>query len=34
MRATYIEQTGPPEAIVVGDLPRPRPGSGRQARQG
>ncbi len=26
MRAAYIEQTGPPEAIKVGDLPRPKPG--------
>ena len=33
MRAAYIEQTGPPEAIVVGDLPRPKPGPG-QSRQG
>jgi NADPH2:quinone reductase len=29
MRAAYIEQTGPPEAIQVGDLPRPRPGPGQ-----
>ena len=28
MRAAYIEQTGPPEAIRVGDLPRPEPGPG------
>lgn len=26
MRAAYIEQNGPPEAIRVGDLPTPRPG--------
>ncbi len=26
MRAAYIEQTGPAEAIRVGDLPRPEPG--------
>ncbi len=26
MRAAYVEQTGPPEAIQVGDLPRPEPG--------
>jgi NADPH2:quinone reductase len=26
MRAAYIEQTGPVEAIQVGDLPRPEPG--------
>lgn len=29
MRAAYIEQTGPPEAIKVGDLPRPVPGPGQ-----
>ena len=29
MRAAYIEQTGPPEAIQVGDLPRPEPGPGQ-----
>ncbi len=29
MRAAYIEQTGPPEAIKVGDLPRPKPGPGQ-----
>ena len=29
MRAAYIEQTGPPEVIKVGDLPRPEPGPGR-----
>ena len=28
MRAAYIEQTGPPELIKVGDLPRPTPGPG------
>jgi NADPH2:quinone reductase len=28
MRAAYIEQTGPPEAIKVGDLPMPEPGPG------
>ena len=26
MLAAYIEQTGPPEAIKVGELPRPKPG--------
>jgi NADPH2:quinone reductase len=29
MRAAYIEQTGPVEAIRVGDLPRPEPGPGQ-----
>jgi NADPH:quinone reductase len=29
MRAAYIEQTGPPEAIQVGELPRPEPGPGQ-----
>src|SRR5947208_1271645 len=29
MRAAYIEQTGPPEAIQVGDLPVPVPGPGQ-----
>ena len=29
MRAAYIEQTGPPESIKVGDLPRPTPGPGQ-----
>ena len=29
MRAAYIEQTGPPEVIKVGDLPRPEPGPGQ-----
>lgn len=29
MRAAYIEQTGPPEIIRVGDLPRPVPGPGQ-----
>lgn len=28
MRAAYIEQTGPPEAIKVGDLPKPEAGPG------
>src|SRR5262249_13590107 len=28
MRAAYIENTGPPEAIRVGDLPAPEPGPG------
>ena len=27
MKAAYIEQTGPPENILYGDLPRPNPGS-------
>ena len=29
MQAAYIEQTGPPEVIKVGDLPRPEPGPGQ-----
>src|SRR5262249_40206821 len=29
MQAAYIEQTGPPEAIQIGDLPRPEPGPGQ-----
>jgi NADPH2:quinone reductase len=29
MLAAYIEQTGPPEVIKVGDLPRPEPGPGQ-----
>jgi NADPH2:quinone reductase len=29
MRAAYIEQTGPPEAIKFGELPRPEPGPGQ-----
>jgi NADPH2:quinone reductase len=29
MRAAYIEETGPPEVIQVGDLPRPEPGPGQ-----
>ncbi len=29
MRAAYIEQTGPPDVIQVGDLPRPKPGPGQ-----
>jgi NADPH2:quinone reductase len=29
MRAAYIEQTGPAEAIKVGDLPQPSPGPGQ-----
>lgn len=28
MRAAYIEETGPPEVIRVGDLPAPEPGPG------
>jgi NADPH2:quinone reductase len=28
MRAAYIEQTGPPEVIQVGELPQPEPGPG------
>ncbi|QEH36881.1 Quinone oxidoreductase 1 [Aquisphaera giovannonii] len=28
MKAAYIEQTGPPENILVGDLPEPEPGPG------
>jgi len=29
MRAAYIEQTGPPEVITVGELPMPAPGRGQ-----
>src|SRR5947208_2073087 len=29
MRAAYIEETGPPEAIQVGNLSRPEPGPGQ-----
>jgi NADPH2:quinone reductase len=29
MRAAYIEQSGPPEVIKVGELPRPVPGPGQ-----
>jgi NADPH2:quinone reductase len=29
MQAAYIEQTGPPEVIKVGDLPQPEPGPGQ-----
>ncbi len=29
MRAAYIEETGPPEVIKVGDLPTPEPGPGQ-----
>jgi NADPH2:quinone reductase len=29
MRAAYIEETGPPEVIKVGELPRPEPGPGQ-----
>jgi NADPH:quinone reductase len=29
MRAAYIEQTGPPDVIKIGDLPRPDPGPGQ-----
>ena len=29
MRAAYIEQTGPPDVIKIGDLPRPEPGPGQ-----
>jgi len=29
MRAAYIDQTGPPEVIKVGDLPRPEPEPGQ-----
>jgi NADPH2:quinone reductase len=29
MRAAFIEQTGPPEVIKVGELPRPTPGPGQ-----
>jgi NADPH:quinone reductase len=29
MRAAFIESTGPPEVIQVGDLPRPEPGPGQ-----
>src|SRR5271166_970157 len=29
MRAAFIEHAGPPEVIIVGDLPRPEPGPGQ-----
>lgn len=29
MKAAYIEQTGPPENIVFGTLPKPKPGNGQ-----
>ncbi len=29
MRAAFVEQTGPPENIKVGDLPKPSPGNGQ-----
>lgn len=29
MKAAYIEQTGPPEVIQYGDLPKPEPGPGQ-----
>jgi NADPH:quinone reductase len=29
MKAAYIEQTGPPDNIKIGDLPRPEPGPGQ-----
>ncbi len=29
MQAAYIEQTGPPEVVKVGDLPQPKPGPGQ-----
>ena len=29
MRAAYIEETGPPEVIKIGDLPQPEPGPGQ-----
>ena len=29
MRAAYILETGPPEVVKVGDLPRPEPGPGQ-----
>ncbi len=29
MKAAYIEQTGPPDRIIFGDLPRPTPGDGQ-----
>ena len=28
MKATYIEQQGPPEVLTFGDLPDPTPGPG------
>ncbi len=34
MRAAYIEETGPPEVIKVGELPEPRAGPRAGARQG
>src|SRR5262245_784368 len=29
MKAAYIERTGPPESILYGDLPTPRPTDGQ-----
>ena len=29
MKAAYIEQTGPPECIMYGELPRPEPAAGQ-----
>jgi NADPH:quinone reductase len=29
MKAAYIEQVGPPEVIVIGDLPKPEPAAGQ-----
>src|SRR4051794_28109950 len=29
MKAAYIEETGPPENIKVGELPKPEPGPGQ-----
>ncbi len=29
MRAAYIEKTGPPDVILIGDLPTPEPGPGQ-----
>ena len=29
MRAAYIEETGPPEVIKIGELPQPEPGPGQ-----
>ena len=29
MRAAYIEQTGPPEVIQVGEVPKPQIGPGQ-----
>src|SRR5262245_600061 len=34
MKAAYIEETGPPEVIKVGELPKPTPGPGQVRLRG